>query len=263
MSRFLFVMPPLTGQAWAGHTHPAVPVGRELAARGHRVAWCGHPDVVPAQLPVGTTFFPVDSDVPRLPSQGRRGPAVVRALWEDVYLPLAREMVPGVQAAVDAFDPDALVVDQLALAGAAIATQRGLPWATTMGSAADVADPVASLPLVARWIRGLLDDLLVDVGVAPEEARAVDPRFSPYLTIAFMAEALAPVSNCPRGGRLVGPFLGDGADERRAALRRAAGERLGPEGTRKPLVLLDLRSKTTLSTVRLLALASQALASIG
>ena len=38
MSRFLFVVPPLTG-----HVNPTISVGRELAARGHQAAWCGEP----------------------------------------------------------------------------------------------------------------------------------------------------------------------------------------------------------------------------
>lgn len=36
MSRFLFVVPPLTG-----HINPTVAVGAELTARGHEVAWAG------------------------------------------------------------------------------------------------------------------------------------------------------------------------------------------------------------------------------
>jgi UDP:flavonoid glycosyltransferase YjiC (YdhE family) len=94
--------------------------------------------------------------------------------------------------------------------------------------------------------------------------REVDPRFSPYLTIAFMAEALAPVSSCPRGVMFVGPHLGDGTDEHRGVqLHGAAGERLGLDGSARPLVLLDPGPQPTLSTVRLLALASQAVASMG
>lgn len=41
MSRFLFVVPPLVG-----HVNPAVGVAAELAARGHRIAWAGLPEVI-------------------------------------------------------------------------------------------------------------------------------------------------------------------------------------------------------------------------
>jgi len=252
MSRFLFVVPP-----WARHVTPTVPVGVELATRGHCVAWSGHPEVVRDLLPTGAAFLPIQSAVPRLQSQGRRGPAVVRALWEDVHLPLAQDMVPGVAAAVDTFRPDVVVADQQALAGAAVAIERRLPWVTTMASVAEVGDPVASLPLVARWIRGLLGDLLVDVGVPAGVAADVDPRFSPYLVVAFMAEALAPARGCPRGVVFVGPSLGDRPDDRHHS--SVAASELGD----KPLVLLDPGPLPTLATVRLLALASQALARIG
>ncbi|EOD63162.1 glycosyl transferase, partial [Amycolatopsis vancoresmycina DSM 44592] len=41
MARFLFVVPPLTG-----HVNPAAGVAAELAARGHEVAWAGHPELL-------------------------------------------------------------------------------------------------------------------------------------------------------------------------------------------------------------------------
>ncbi|MFC0845134.1 hypothetical protein ACFH04_15630 [Streptomyces noboritoensis] len=41
MSRFLFVVPPLTG-----HINPAAAVAAELTARGHEVAWAGRPAIV-------------------------------------------------------------------------------------------------------------------------------------------------------------------------------------------------------------------------
>ena len=43
MSRFLFVVPPLTG-----HVNPTASVGGELLARGHEVAWVGHPGTLTA-----------------------------------------------------------------------------------------------------------------------------------------------------------------------------------------------------------------------
>ena len=46
MSRFLFVVPPLTG-----HVNPTASVGGELLARGHEVAWVGHPGTLAPLLP--------------------------------------------------------------------------------------------------------------------------------------------------------------------------------------------------------------------
>ena len=54
MSRFLFVVPPM-----AGHVNPTLAVGRELAARGHEVAWAGPEEVVAELMPREATFVPV------------------------------------------------------------------------------------------------------------------------------------------------------------------------------------------------------------
>lgn len=52
MSRFLFVVPPLVG-----HVNPAVGVAAELAARGHRIAWAGLPEVIgPLAGPTAEVF---------------------------------------------------------------------------------------------------------------------------------------------------------------------------------------------------------------
>ncbi|MGB8256886.1 MAG: glycosyltransferase, partial [Pseudonocardiaceae bacterium] len=131
MSRFLFVVPPL-----AGHTLPTVAVGRELADRGHQVAWAGPAEIVGPLLPPGTTLIPVDANfggetLAQLLHRwrGLRGAAAFRSLWADLLIPLAVSMVAGVEAAVDEFIPDVLVVDQQAVAGALVARRRGLPWA--------------------------------------------------------------------------------------------------------------------------------------
>src|SRR5690606_34873375 len=54
MSRVLVVVPPLTG-----HVNPTVPLGMELADRGHEVTWAGLPGVVDALLPAGARFAPL------------------------------------------------------------------------------------------------------------------------------------------------------------------------------------------------------------
>ena len=57
MSRILFVVPPLTG-----HINPTVAVGAELAARGHEVAWAGHPAAMQSLLPGDARVFPMTGD---------------------------------------------------------------------------------------------------------------------------------------------------------------------------------------------------------
>ena len=89
MSRFLFVVPPM-----AGHVNPTLPVGRELAARGHAVAWAGPPEVAEELMPPGATFLRVPlSDRVRDHIAARaddlRGAAALKHLVGDFLVPLA------------------------------------------------------------------------------------------------------------------------------------------------------------------------------
>jgi MGT family glycosyltransferase len=197
----------------AGHVNPVVGVAAELLARGHQVAWAGLPDVVGLLVNPRATLFPcaaapVTSRPPEL-----RGPAALRFLWEDFLCPLARAMVPGVEAAVAAFAPDVIVADQQALAGAVVAERAGLPWVTSATTSAELSDPLAGMPKVAAWRDELMRDLRRCFG--DPDARG-DLRFSPYLTLAFTTEALVgPMSSRVEPIRFVGPSLGarpDGED---------------------------------------------------
>ena len=217
MGRFLFVVPPLTG-----HVNPTVPLGGELADRGHAVAWAGHTDVVAELLPPSATFLPVAEAVPPEVSEavafhtsnGTRGPAGFMASWQEFVLPVARQMVPGVHAAVDGFGPDVLIVDQQALAGAAVADLRGLPWATSATTSAELVDPLAVVPKMGDWLRDRLRELLVEAGLGAERAASFDPRFSPHLVLALTtADLVGPVESFPDHYALVGPLIGDRPDD--------------------------------------------------
>ncbi len=212
MSRFLFVVPPLTG-----HTNPTVAVGEALRSRGHVVAWTGHAKVIRPLLPVGAHLIPVgddpDDDDPMLleakqRSQGLRGAEALLFLWQDFILPLGRSMVAGVEAAVTQFRPDVMIVDQQAIAGAVVARRRGLPWATSATTSAELVDPFALLPKVGEWVANGLAQFQADNGVPG----GGDLRFSEHLVLAFSTEALAgPDRSFPAHYRFVGPSLGSRA----------------------------------------------------
>lgn len=267
MGRFLVVVPPLEG-----HTNPTVSLGRALADRGHDVAWTGHPEVVPALLPAGAAFIPVADRAPkevveattarnRAPAGGAVG---FRALWEEFVLPIGRQMVPGTRAAVDRFEPDVLVVDQHALAGAAVALERGLPWATSATSSADLVDPLAGLPKVQRWLHDQMHDLLTGAGVPPDTAATVDPRFSSHLLLAFTsADLVGHDAAFPDHWALVGPALGGRADTTPfpwewldADLPNGAT----PERPRAPVVLVSLGTVNWRAGGRFFGVAAEALA---
>jgi MGT family glycosyltransferase len=206
--RFLFVVPPLTG-----HTNPTVSVARALASRGHEVAWVGHPGKVRPLLPPGARLFALPEQVApehaaAVEDKARtaRGAAALKFLWADFLVPLARQMLPGIDAAVTEYAPDVLCVDQQAVAGGLVARKRGLPWATLATTSAGVTDPLAGLPQVKRWLADLLAGLEREVGLAPTESG----ELSPHLVIAFTTSALVgPVERFPAHYRFVGPSISD------------------------------------------------------
>jgi MGT family glycosyltransferase len=217
MGRFLIVVPPLVG-----HTNPTVPLGRELERRGHAVAWSGHRDVVAGLLPSGATFLPAaDRVLPEVEAamdahlaKGSSGIANFTALWSDFAFPTARQMIPGVLAAVDRFEPDVVVADEHAMAGAVAAELRGLPWATSATSSGDLIDPLDAVPKVAAWLRDGMAEVLTEAGVDPARARDVDTRFSPHLVLAFTAaELVGDTAGLPDHYAFVGPSFEDRPDD--------------------------------------------------
>ncbi|MFF3323637.1 glycosyltransferase [Streptomyces sp. NPDC002889] len=205
--RALFVVPPL-----AGHVNPTVAVAAELTARGHEVAWTGPAEVLSALLPAHVTLLPSgDHTGPggygALHGRWRdlRGVAALRFLWQEALIPLAHAMVPGVEAAVDTYDPDVLVVDQQALAGAVVARRRGLPWVTSATTTAEFTGPFAGFPKVGEWVTDRIAGFLADCGVPADW----DPRFSDRLVLVFSTRELVGGNGAfPDHHAWVGPALG-------------------------------------------------------
>ncbi len=204
MARFLFVVPPLVG-----HVNPTVGVGHELASRGHKVAWAGHASAVKPLLPGDADLLAIEAHVSaekldELVGRARtvRGLEAFKFLWDDFFLPLARAMRPGVEAAIERFEPSVLVVDQQAVGGALAARRRGLPWATFATTSAGVGDALAGLPRVRAWLAERLAELEREAGLAA----VAEPDVSPHLVVAFSTAALAgAVDRYPAHVRFVGP----------------------------------------------------------
>jgi MGT family glycosyltransferase len=208
MSRFLFVVPPLTG-----HVNPTVSVARTLEARGHTVAWAAHPGTVRPLLPDGARLYPLSEAAPdeliasvSEHARATRGAARLKFLWEEFLAPLARSMRPGVEAAVTEFSPDVMVVDQQAVAGALVARRRGIPWATLATTSAGLTEPLAGLPQVDRWLRELVATLEREAGLEPVDGG----ERSPHLVIGFTTDAMVgPADRFPAHYRFVGPSISD------------------------------------------------------
>ncbi|MGH9125992.1 MAG: glycosyltransferase [Acidimicrobiales bacterium] len=215
MSRYLFVVPPL-----AGHINPTVAVGRELERRGHTVAWVGHPEAVAALLPDGCQLLAAGGDMTATDLEvmhdrwlGLRGFAALRSLWDDVLLPIARAMRDGVEAAVEAFGPNAVVADQQAITGAAVAWRRRLPWATSATTFSELGRPYAAMPAVEAWIADELRQFALCSGVDPAEAHRGNLRFSDQLVLVFTSPELAGSVEVACSPVFVGPAIAERPSE--------------------------------------------------
>ncbi|GGN72942.1 glycosyl transferase [Actinoplanes lobatus] len=256
MSRFLIVVPPLTG-----HLAPLRAVAARLAARGHHVVWAGtgrwlrerlgptaeiH-DCVPVSFTVGAR------------EPGLRGLAALRFLVEDFLVPLATAMLPGLRAAIIRHRPDVVVADQQAWAGAYAAAEAGLPWATSASTSAELLDPYP--PALRDWLSGCFAAVAHPRPVA-------DPRMSPHLILAFTTpELTGPATAAPSSVRWVGPApLDDPGTWTPPWPRRPADSAAAPGPAEvhppagRPLVLVTLGTQSTETGARFLRACAEALA---
>ena len=203
--RFLFVAPPLVG-----HVHPMASIAHELALRGHRIGWVLHPGMRPLLRGEATVFDVAEDDrfaaimaaVAALPGQAL--PEAFASYYRDVVVPLATSMRAGVDDAVAAFAPDAMVVDQHALAGAFAARRIKLPWVTSAPSAQLLIRTLESFAPARRWLAAQLEQAQVEAGLVPVEW----PDVSPHLVLLYTSSALAGADFvAPPQCRLVGPCL--------------------------------------------------------
>lgn len=204
MRRYLFVVPP-----FLSHVYPTLAIAGELAQRGHAVGWVAY-ESIRALLPQGAWLHALASPVAASAlaeiqhKAGEPWLAGMKALFEDVLVPLARDMLPGVDAAIEAFRPDVLIVDQQALAGALAARRAGLPWVTSAPTAALHGDSLTAFPAVRDWIDRLYEDLQRDAGLVP----IATPDCSDRLVLLYTSRMLVgEATSFPAHYRFVGPLL--------------------------------------------------------
>jgi zeaxanthin glucosyltransferase len=197
MARFLFVIVPVTARLW-----PAVAIGDALAARGHDVAWCGpETDLRPLVGP-GTAIYPTGKRSYREFQQV--GMAAVRELWDEYLLPLNRFIQDPVDHAVAEYQPDVVLADQVALAGALAAYKHGVRWATLCTGVLELTSPQRD-PGLHDWVRSKLERVRETAGLP---ADGPDLRFSPDLVIATTTQALNGTAALPDHYALIGAALG-------------------------------------------------------
>lgn len=190
--RILIVTPPLIG-----HLSPVLGVAEELEARGHQLAWTDIAGFHRGLLAEDATVYPCRSgwpaDAPPVRPDKLKGPAALKYLWEEIFVPLARGMAEDLVTAIGDFEPDLLLVDQQAIAGAIIAERLNIPWVTSLSTMDELLNPLAELPKVLAWRSALFAELNQELGrndVSDESAASFNPLFSPLLSLAYGVEGL-------------------------------------------------------------------------
>jgi zeaxanthin glucosyltransferase len=208
MSRILFCVIPERG-----HVNPCIGPALALKAMDHSVAFHASGDIRPQLQRAGEfeCFGPVES--PRA-ADWRRGAGFARQVSDPVWLrewvrSLLLDAVPGeidrVRETIRAWRPDVVVIDPLLYAAAIAAHAEGITWVAMSNSLNPVLPPSLDSDLLAtvRWLAPDRQALFA--------AHGMDPAFrgcdvlSPWLTMAFVTEALVP--DAPPEIALVGPSL--------------------------------------------------------
>lgn len=194
--KVLVAVPPL-----AGHLNPATALAAELTRRGHEVSWVGSEAVLRPVLGPAAVVHPTGSRILR--EQSGHGAAAISSLWRRFLVPYTKFTLPAVQRAVDAAAPDLVLSDQQMFAAALVAHRSGLPWATVMTTTMELARPFRELPAVEDELAAHLDTVRAQAGVT-----GIDPRFSPYLSLALTTTVLSGPPRAEVRPAYVGPLLG-------------------------------------------------------
>ena len=199
MSRFLFVVPPLTS-----HLNPAAAIAGELSAQGHAVAWAGPETILRPILGPTATIYRTGTRMYR--GIRDRGTSPAQAFLDGYVVPLARFTLAAVDKAVREFEPDVVVVDQHGVAGALVAHRHGLRWASLLPSSMGLfPDRAAEFD---AWLAGSLAKLWAEAELPPaSDETLLSMMFSPYLQLAFTTTALTGEAPAADHVKLVGPAL--------------------------------------------------------
>jgi UDP:flavonoid glycosyltransferase YjiC (YdhE family) len=198
VARFLFVIVPVVARVW-----PAVAIGEALAAAGHDVAWCGPESDLRPLVGPDVTIYPTGKRSYR--EIAPAGMAAVRELWDEYVLPLNRFIRDPVDRAVADYQPDVVLADQYALAGALAAHKHGVAWATLCAGILELTPPAGD-PGLQEWVRSKLAQAWQAAGLPADGS--LDLRFSPYLVIATTIRALTGTAPMPQHCVLVGAAVG-------------------------------------------------------
>ncbi|MCX2453789.1 glycosyltransferase [Pedobacter sp. PLR] len=209
MARFVFIVPPLTG-----HINPTLSIGAVLLQRGHEVAWISLDRSLEARLPKGGQLLLIEyaeNDEQKQESEKYLdiitkkivyGIDSIKFLYEEVLIPLNRHSYEGILDLLDQFKPDLVITDHQMFAGAIAATNKGIPYTTTVTAPAAI-KVMDELPKIHEWEVNQIIALQKEFGIKREDSIAC----SELLTMVLTSRSFFGEMTLPEQYRFVGPVI--------------------------------------------------------
>lgn len=201
MGRFLFVTSP-----FLGHINPTLSVGAELLQRGHDVIWLSLLDVPENVLPPGGQHDQIKpaqqgQDL-SLTADEAFGINSLMLLYERVLIPLNEQISESISILIAKHNPDVIITDHQAFAGAIHAYKKNIPYATFVTAPAAVI-PSIHFPKIIEWEEAQVVNLQHRLGLHLNKSIAC----SNQLTCVFSSTEFIGHSNFPANYKFVGPVL--------------------------------------------------------
>ncbi len=211
MSKILFVVPP-----FFGHISPTLSVGASLIAKGHEVKWVGLIPLNDSHIPEGGEYIVPSEElaahqeeITHILKRQDEGPfcsrlEVIKLGLEETFIPIARMMMEGLGRIVDSFQPDVIINDCIAFAGALCAHLKGIPCITTTPVPPDVMDGMELAPKIMEWQKNLIATFQQEVGICEQGVFI----HSHQLNIVFTSQEFAHIQQPVPSMQFVGPVAG-------------------------------------------------------
>ncbi len=209
MARFAIIVPPL-----AGHVNPTLSLGSELLRAGHEVGWISIDTALQDKLPEGGLLLLISYQ--KTESQKKENEAYldliskknvygidsIKFLYEEVLVPLNRYMYEGINDWLEDFAPDLVIADHQVFAGAIAATQKNIPYATSVTAPAAI-KVMNELPKVHEWEQNQIIALQQELGVPGHECLDC----SALLTLVFTSKTFFGDMELPGQFKFIGPVI--------------------------------------------------------
>lgn len=175
MAVIMFVVPP-----FYGHITATLGVGAELISRGHKVCWVAMKEIAEGYVPEGGEWIVpeqlaiYDEEIDRILRDQNVGTKIsgFEALdfgLNETMLPFARIMMTAMQSLIDTIQPDCIVQDESALAGAIAAVKNNIPYVTSITSPPGFFEPNLFFPERQKQLLEAMAGVQRDFGVISEK----------------------------------------------------------------------------------------------